>query len=370
VNRALVATVLAIASAATVQKYAGTVGLLAYVAALALLAAFAAPWVPTLLRRATTRDAVVVAVIAYAVLLVVFAVAYAHAKRHGLEVGTDRDDAADLGARALLRGHYPYDLRTYLDQPISQLPGGLLLAVPFVAVGHSAYAAFFWLPVLMLVLRHRLGDLRAAVFVLLLALCLATGLARELLTGGDLIANGVAVLGAVLLVLDHRRPLLAAALLGFILAWRLNFAFALPALLLALRARSGSRAAVTAALVAAIAFLVTTLPFAAHEGRFWPLEASNHLQAFDGAVPGGGEAVGAAIAVAVVAAAVLQREWTVDRFLYHATFGQVALVLSVVALDSTRRRSVDFSSLVSGYGLLPLFFGLALAAPTRWAART
>ena len=71
-----------------------------------------------------------------------------------------------------------------------------------------------------------------------------------------------------------------------------------------------------------------------------------------------------------MAAALIPQRWSETRFLVHAASVQAVLVLSVVALDSVREVTIDFSSLIPGYGLLPLFFGLAAARPGRWKSAT
>ena len=364
------ALVFFVASAATVQKHAGTPLLLAYLAVLSGAAWLAAPAVPWLRTRLTDCQAVTAALAVFATLAVAFAVIYPDANRRGAEEGSDRDDAADVGARLLLDGDYPYDGRTYLGQSVSQLPGALLLAAPFVALGKSAYAAFFWLPLLFVLLRARFREWRTPLLLLLLALCLSPGLLRELVTGGDLIANGIYVLGAAWLLLRAERAApfaLAALALGFVLSSRLSFAFVVPALLVAVASRRGWTKAVVAGGLAAAAFAAVTLPFVLHAGRFPPFEASNHLQRFDDAVPGGGTTIGLLLGVGAVVAALVPQSWSETRFLVHAAATQLALVLSVVVYESVRNATLDFAALVPGYGLLALFFGLAAARPARWA---
>jgi hypothetical protein len=59
--------------------------------------------------------------------------------------GSDSDDALVTGVYELAAGRYPYYVKTYLGNPISPLPGALILAAPFVAVGCVALAHVFWL---------------------------------------------------------------------------------------------------------------------------------------------------------------------------------------------------------------------------------
>jgi hypothetical protein len=366
------ATVLFVASAASVQKYAGTSALLAYGAVLVAAAPLAAPLIAGLRRRLTERAAVGLAALALAALVVAFAVVYPDANAQVAGSGSDRDDAADIGAQGLLDGRYPYTERTYLDGPIAQFPGGLVLAAPFVALGASAYAAFFWLPAFFVFLRVRHREWRSPLLVTVLALAVSPAVVREVLTGGDLIANGVCVLIATWFVLRARNlPALvaAASFLGFALSWRLSFVFVLPALLVTVAARHGWRRSAAAAASVAFGFTAVTLPFVLHERRFAPLDGANHLNRFDDVVPGGGTAVGLAIGIGAVIAALVPQRWSDTRVFAHAAAVQVVLVLSVVVLESAQRSSLDFSALIPGYGLLGLFFGLAAARPSRWAPK-
>jgi len=369
-DAAALAGVFFVSSAATVQKYGGTGGMLAYLVVLGTITCAGVPAVPRLRARLSDRQAVTAGAVALAMLGVLFAITYPHANRQTPDGGSDRDDGADVGARLLIDGKYPYDGRTYFGKRVSQLPGGLVLAAPFVALGKSAYAAFFWLPVLFILLRARFREWRTPLLLTLFGLCLAPALVREVMTGGDLVANGIGVLCATWLVLRVRQPIpsaLAALLLGVVLSWRLSFAFALPALFVALMQLHGTRRACTAAVLAVASFTAITLPFVVHEGRFWPVEESNDLQRFDGVVAGGGTTVAVVTGLAAAAAALFPQRWSETRFLWHATASQAALVLSVVVLESFRHATLDFSPLAPGYGLLALFFGLAAARPARWS---
>jgi hypothetical protein len=79
--------------------------------------------------------------------LVVLAVTlfiYPKANIHTPMRGSDRDDALLDATSALLRGEFPYSRPTYLGNPITPLPGALLLAVPFVLAGNAALANALW----------------------------------------------------------------------------------------------------------------------------------------------------------------------------------------------------------------------------------
>src|SRR5260370_38096939 len=79
--------------------------------------------------------------------------------------GSGGDDGLNLGVNELLNGRHPYSVRTYLDNPISPLPGAILLAIPFVLVGSSAYQNLFWLGVFCFVLFRMMQSWRATLFL-------------------------------------------------------------------------------------------------------------------------------------------------------------------------------------------------------------
>ena len=88
--------------------------------------------------RLTERQALILAALALVALGLVFAIGYplANSGRSARAAIAMRRLNRDL---RLLSGQYPYHARTYLDNPISPMPGSLLLAAPFVALGRSAY---------------------------------------------------------------------------------------------------------------------------------------------------------------------------------------------------------------------------------------
>lgn len=359
-----------VGSAATVQKYAGTAATAVYLVVLLavvplILVAYTS-YVPPL----RTSTIVLLSVATLAVLAVVFAIVYPHANTHVPGLGSDRDDAADMGARALLHGRWPYYGRTYLGNPISQLPGLLLLATPFVALGHSAYAAFFWLPVLFLLLWKLRGEGRTPLLLFWLALVASPVLVRELVTGGDLIANTVSVMLAMWLVelslrRRHRGGLVVASLfLGLVLSSRLTFLFVLPPLAALAWKRYGIRRSAVVLLLAGAGFAAVTLPFYVGRAMFPPLTASDHLAGFEGSVPGGQWlliAIGVSLSVAL---ALFARPGLGSAFVQAASV-QTFFLAAVAVHDSLNAGTLDLAQLTPGYGLpvLVLALGALPAAP-------
>jgi len=359
---------LVVASVGTVQKYLGSGAAVLYALAVVALVPLALRVADPAWRLLDGRYAVVIAVIALVILAAIFFVVYPHANTHSGTVGSDRDDAADLGGHALLDGRYPYTERTYLAQPISQFPGGLLFAVPFVALGHSAYAALFWLPVFFLLLVLLCREPATPVLLLLLALVVSPALVREVVTGGDLVANSVAVLLAAYAVIAclERRPaasLAAAAGLGVALSWRLNYVFVLPPLLAVAARRRSPGFAVLAGGFAAAAFAAVTVPFwVGHGHAFTPFDTSDRLSGFDGRIPGGAHAVLAVGLALSLGLAFRAGELSSRRVFADTAFVQSFFVLAVVVLASSDAHALDLGPLVPGYGLPVLFFALAAGA--------
>lgn len=198
--------------------------------------------------------------------------------------GSDRDDALALAANALLHAKHPYREFTYLGNPITPLPGAILLALPLVALGGAGAVAGQWViwsavGLVALWRRQFVSNVAARVAVesawprpvLAAVITLAAPVVlHDGLTGGDLLANGIYVtLAFAWLVARARGPeasvrasslVLPAILLGLAVASRVLF---LPLLLIAVSwvwGRVGLRAACVAALASATAFAGVVLP--------------------------------------------------------------------------------------------------------------
>ena len=349
-----------VSSAGSIQKYAGTP---VAIASLPLFLVAAVALLPRL-ERAVSRCSVRLALFAAAAGLLFLAIAlvviYPHVNVHTLGNGSDRDDAADIGARRLLDGEYPYGPLTYLGNPISQLPGALALAAPFVeALGHSAYANVFWLAVLIVVVVVVGRPLPASVAIVAAAIVLSPGVLREYLTGGDLIANTIYVAAAsvgVFRLAAHRRSgPLAALALGVTLASRANFSLLLIPLTVALARRYGLRRACALVAVAALtAISLFAVALARPAGRA-SIRVADHLNVL-GHV---GSAVTVAIAVALaVVTALRTRHWTASAMLFQAGVVQALFPIALVANASATATRLDFTPLVSGYGVPALLLVL------------
>lgn len=278
--------------------------------------------------------------------------------------GSDRDDALNLAASALLQGDFPYAATTYLGNPVTPLPGAILMSLPFVALGNSAYQALFWL----LAWGWAVG--RVAVSGVLAVVggglvLLSPESLRETLSGGDLLVNGVYVcLSAAWLAhtaLSARttsmRLLVAAALFGLALASRPNFAVMWPITLACIARSAGLRSGVLAALVSVAAFLAVTVPvYVWNPAGFSPLHIVSKI-GFS-SIPGSGVLIPLISGVVAVWLAIITHR---DRMMWDcALAGYTPFLLMAIFA------SVDAGALTAfglGYGLCALpFLGWAVAA--------
>jgi uncharacterized membrane protein len=293
--------------------------------------------------------------------IVALLVVYPHADTHASDAGTDRDDAATLGARGFLDGENPYGRLTYLHQPISQLPVLLVVAMPFTWLfDRSAYELVVFLPLLYLLWRWTAREARVAVVGLAVALA-SPALLREYLTGGDLIVNVVLVAAGVLLVWRRPASLLAAALLGVALATRANFLIVLVPLAVAVWRRCGLPAALRGLAVSLAVFAAIVVPVALSEGGRTALSMNDKLSE----VPGGAPLVLTLVALLALAVALRTERWHASTLWWQIAGVQALFLLAIVLTDTVRHGRPDFFWLVSSYGVVPFLLGLAAVVARR-----
>lgn len=373
-------------SLGVVQKYVGSDGALAFFAAGAgsLLVIRPGRSVPHALRRLGRRGTlgllVVVSIGLAAAFLALYPVA-AEGQASWLSPsgtlggGSDRDDALNVAIEALLGGRYPYDATTQLGNQPSQLPGSLLLALPFALAGNAAWQNVFWFAALPWVLRSAVRDSRVALVAVLLASASPVVL-QDFVTGGDLGTGAVIVLASCLWLerSTQGRPgsmgreswavgggwwhiTAAAAFLGIAITTRTLYALLMPLILVRVWSRSGSRAAATVLAAVAVVAGVLILPFYAYDpSRFAPFWLQNKFGLYAPWLPAHAPVVfpGIAVLLAIAAAAVFGRG-PLDRWLVGAGLlltAPAAMFMGLVVQSG----SWDLSW--TGYALPGVFFGV------------
>lgn len=265
-----------------------------------------------------------------------------------IDYAADRNEALDIAVREAVSARYPYDLKTQLGNPLSPLPGALLLALPFVLLGGSAYQNFFWLAIFLMVAQRQsgLGQKASAV---MWAILLSPLFLQEIVYGGDLLANNIYLLLAVLwIVLPVERqaaaPILPLIFFGIALSSRFNSLLYLPMVGMFLVNRIGMRSAAVWLSVSLIVFAAITLPFYFYApGAFSPLHATGKLKVE------GLPDLSAAILLftAIVSLWVSKNTRTVNDVMRNAAIVQAMPIGLVVVADLVVNRSTS----ILGYGL-------------------
>jgi len=256
---------------------------------------------PWLLRRMSALPAIAsygILVMLAAMLVIGFFMLYPLADSGALGFVSDRDEALDIAVRQLWQGGNPYDCRAVAGVHrgcpqqgtlIAPLPGGILLAMPFVALGGSAGASLGLLLLTIFILwrTYRSVDVLWTFLILMLA-GLPTVLA-ETFSGGDHLANALGVTLAAwwcLRVDGWQKALVAGSLLGLCLSWRAPFLLIGIPFLVAFAKKGGVRVWWIAGLAAVISFMLVSLPlYVSDPGGFTPLQTQGKLAAFDHLLP-------------------------------------------------------------------------------------
>jgi len=358
------ALALLLPSLGQVHKYAGGSGVVVYLLGGVPLVALALPRVLRSSRgRWSEKGAGGLAGAAFVVLFVAFAVVYPLADRHGPGQGSDRDDAVDQATRRLWRGESPYAEPTYLGNPITPLPGALLLASPFVVLtGESAPQNLVWLLLFFLTTRALVGEAGTALVYVTAVLGTSPVALQEILTGGDLLANNLYVLVTAVCLLRASRVrsrALWSCALGVVLSSRANFLLLLPLTTAYVGRHHGWRTASSSLLLTALTAALVTLPFYALDpAGFTPLYTYSKLGRFATVLPGAGLVVPAA--AGLLALFLATRRTSLMGTLGACAAVQALPVVSAVVLSSLARRQLDLS--YAGYGLSFLLAGSLAAA--------
>jgi hypothetical protein len=361
---------LVLPSTALLQEHLGWWGIAAHLLLVSfVLASVVALW-PRLYSLVAGRYWLLLGILVLG-LAAVFAVVYPLETAGRFSLGSDRDEALNIAARRLLAGEYPYYERTHLGGAITPLPGAILLSLPFVLLGNSAYQNLFWLLVFLYATTRYLEDRASALVLFYLALALSPAIQYEFISGGDVLSNAIYVTVLAFLVMRAYAAGVGARawqvggclLLGLGLASRPNFFLLLPLLFALLWRQSGLRAALAGCGLAALASLAVILPFYLYDpGRFSPLTAGNKLAVFDRSLPYASLAVVVLSLVAsFLVAFFLGRTSSPEReplFYYGLAIVQLVPILGAVILASAINGRLDLGFLHDRYGLMFLIPGL------------
>lgn len=362
------AVFLLVPSCDTFLKYFGVKGVAAYliIGFLTLVGAYKFV-LPVFLSKLTEKQADVLAAATFVGLTLLVVIVYPVANSGRLGAGGDADDALVTGVGELFAGRYPYYLATYLGNPISPMPGAMLLAAPFVLIRQIALQNVFWLGIFFLAVRQLLKSGVRALILLWTILIFSPTVLQNLLTGADYAANTIYVLIAMRLVVKFIsepnapawKKLLPAILLGIGLSSRSNFILLTPLLFSALVQNAGLKAAIKYSALAGAVFLLVTVPFYLYDpAGFAPLSVqSSKLVKLETVLPFA--RVIFPLAGVLLAAALSLQKMNADcaRLFRNCAVVQIFILLLTALVSSISLGKPDLYFGQSGYGMFTLFFG-------------
>lgn len=282
---------------------------------------------------------------------------------------SDADDALEVALAALQGGRYPYRELTFLENPITPLPGSLLLAAPFVVLGSSGLQNLFWLGVLWWGIGWLCRSPRAVIFAALVSVLLCPGLIYQVLQGTDYLANSifVLVLSACLVEAGRRRArwgwvILWSVCLGIALSSRPNFMLGTPLVFMAWVHLRGWRAAVLAVVPCALAFVLLTLPFYLVDPEgFSPLHTANKLNP-TGEWPWLPPVVATLVGLLAFAMGWRRGSESFGKWARHSFLVQALLVLANLVIGAAAFGQVPWG--YAHFGMLALPWGLLACVPS------
>ncbi|RMI03371.1 MAG: hypothetical protein D6681_10075 [Calditrichaeota bacterium] len=286
-------------------------------------------------------------------------------------VGSDRDEALNIAVTELLAGRYPYYAKTHLNGPITPFPGAILLAVPFVILGNSAYQNLFWLAGFYVVLKRWLFPSKTVLLLFFWTiLAVSPAFWYEWISGGDLLANNLYVFIFILLTINlaanpYRTPWLwlpAIIFTGLGLSSRPNFLFLVPPLFSAIKVRANFRTAFITTGSILFVFCLVTLPFFLIDpSGFSPLHVLNKFSTIEQTFPYAGVIISGFTLVLSIFLAWRQHHSNIATLCYDFALIQAFPLISGVILNSIQTGYPNFSFIADRLGLNFMFFGAVAA---------
>jgi len=356
-------------SLAVFHKYLGTIGVVTYVvvAILGLISLIKyQSELAHLASKFSVKHVYLLAALTFFTTYVAFAAIYPIADSGVVGGGSDGDDALNIGTTQLLQGHYPYYYETYLRYPVVNLPGALVLAIPFVLLGNSAYQNLLLLPIFFAVMVSYLKDARAALGLLWTILVLSPIVLFLVITGSDHVSNSLYVFLLIFWLITSVsqvnsnqgwQRIFSAILLGIGFSIRANFVLLLPLVFSAMRKNAGWQSAIKHTAITCFAFTLVTLPFFLYDPQgFAPLRTADTLGQFEHLIPWAGIAIPLLTGILAIVLAFFQTSHrNFDVLLRNCAIVLALPVFCSVVLSSIEARAIDLQ--FASYGVFYVFFG-------------
>jgi hypothetical protein len=197
----------------------------------------------------------------------------------------DSDDALILACTQLLHHHFPYYERTFLGNPITPMPGALLLALPFQMLGRVSLQALFWIG-LFIWFSISYFSFRSTAFAFLIVTILANAHTLvNILDGADYPVNWIYICIGTLLFLSYAERgftwqfVLSGVFMGVALSSRPTYVLVIVPLIVAyLMQQVGAMIALRRIALPLFVMAVVTAPFYLYDPRhFSPFHVADRL---------------------------------------------------------------------------------------------
>ena len=353
-------------SLSQVQKYLGNIGVFLYIPIVFLiLLKIRRYYFRRFLNKVTEGQASRLTAITLIGLIVIFFIVYPIANSGIIGGGTDREEDLNIATIELLHGRYPYYPKTSLNHPLSHLPGSLLLSIPFVLLGNSAYQNFFWFFLFVITAGFYLKDRASAIFLFWITIILSPVVMQEFVTGGDLVANSIYVCLFIFLLINSvansnigkGKKVLSSVLLGIGLSSRVNYILLLPLVFSTLAQNAGWKPAVKYTLLTCLTFFIVTIPFFLYDPKgFSPVNVQfSKINQLNSISPFIGIFVVIAGGIIAVLLSFQRMDGNCIILFRNCAFVEAFLILCAIILDIINEAKLNLGS--SGYGFSFLFFG-------------
>jgi hypothetical protein len=364
------ALLLALPSTGFMQKYTGLGGVTGYVVLVVVLVFLTAhlaqrfaPWLERHFRW--------LALLSIIGLTAGFVVLHPFEDGRGPGKSSDRDEGLEMAVSRLTHGETPYYPSNRVAGPLSVLPGSIILAAPFVALGNSGYQNIFWLAAFLLAATSFLKSKAAGIYLLTIPLAVSIAAQYEFVSGGDLIANSIFVAIFFLLVLTVWEKSCAPAwvrfslclLVGLGLASRANFLLLVPLFGATIWRTAGLKNAITVTTLTLATAAAIIMPFYLFDpAGFSPIGSRNKLSFADQSLPWASTAM---IGLTIFAAGLCTNWLLVQRrldpkvaFFRCCTVVTLTPMLCAILVSTWVNGHLDFGIMKDRFGLMYVFFAL------------
>jgi hypothetical protein len=275
-----------------VEKYLGLYGLILLFGFNIIIVALLRQYINEIYRKENQKYIVSIFFVFFIALIVLFIFVYPVANQKLPNYGNDQDDAINIAAQQLLNFQYPYSVKTYLNNPISPFPGAIILGIPFVLLGTSAFQNIFWFVILGYIYIKEFG-IKGLSHLLMLFL-LSPVMFYLFFVGSDYLSNSIYILFALWLIKEKilnkkkytSKHFLILIFAGLTFSSRLNFLFILPIFFGFLIKNSSVKSSIIIVSSIFVSFLLITLPFYFYNtDGFSPLHTMEKLSRFNDLLP-------------------------------------------------------------------------------------